>query len=359
MTGTPAAWVFPGHGSQYAGMGRETLRVSASAREVFAQAEALTGLPVRQVMLRGPGERLTRPALLEAALAALSLSHALILEEAGLVPDRVAGYSAGEVAALYAAGVVRRDDALRLATMRGEILERAAAGPPARMAALYGIPAGYVAEIVWALQGSGTIAVAGWNAADHATVVGCPAVVVEAERRARALGAQVSTVEVAGAWHCGAVADAAEEAWARSREVEFRSPRVPFYTGATGGAETDPERIRLSVARQICEPVLWHLVVEQMVRGGCLRFLELGPGGVLSGFLKRRRDAPALEVRCVERRGGALSSGERRRGSASPLWVRAVEGGGGAGAALLRVEELAASGQPREVLMAVPAPIQT
>jgi [acyl-carrier-protein] S-malonyltransferase len=114
---------------------------------------------------------------------------------------------------------------------------------------------------------------------------------------------------VEGAWHSAALADAAAELWDRSREIEFRPPRVPLYADASGRPETDPDKIRRLVARQICQPVRWQEIVERLLRDGCTRFLEVGPGAVLSSLLKRwRGGAVALEVLCIERRGGTLSA---------------------------------------------------
>jgi [acyl-carrier-protein] S-malonyltransferase len=308
MSAAKTAWLFPGHGSQYPGMGREVLESSVAAREIFDAVEALAGFPVREAMLRGPAERLSRPLLLEPALTALALSHAALLEERGLAPDYVGGYSAGEVPAIHVAGVVGRHDALRLAVLRGRILERAASGPRVRMAALHGIPALLVEEIVFKLQHRGLLAVAGWNAPDHLTLVGAEEVVMEAERRARGRGAMTAVVTVAGAWHSPAVAGAAAEAWAESLEIEFRAPILPLFLGSTGQVERDPARIRAGIAEQICQPVRWRETVEGLLRCGCTRFLELGPGGVLGGFLRRNEAARACEVRSVERRGGRVST---------------------------------------------------
>ncbi|HEX9282710.1 MAG TPA: ACP S-malonyltransferase [Gemmatimonadales bacterium] len=311
------AWLFPGHGSQYPGMGREVLQVSAAAREVFEAAEDLSELPLRKVMLSGPAERLGRPAMLEPALAALSLAHAAWLADYGLAPDSVAGYSAGEVAALYAAGVLCRVDALRLAVLRGRVLERAAAGPAVRTVALCCVPSRQVADLVRSLESRGPIAIAGWNAEDHTTITGMAEIVCDAERSARALGAVASAVEVGGAWHSPMLAEAAAEVLDWSRDVEFRPPCVPLYAGASGRRESDPDRIRLCVARQICQPVRWRQVLDSLLRNGCTRFLELGPGGVLTSFLRRRRRGDlALDVQCVERRGGALGALDRLGGAA-------------------------------------------
>jgi len=209
--------------------------------------------------------------------------------------------------------------------LRGRILERAAAGAAVRMVALCGIPSHQVEALVRSLESRGPIAIAGWNAEDHTTITGAVEVVCEAERSARALGAVASVVEVAGVWHSPALADAASEAWDCSREIEFGPPRVPLYVGASGRPESDPDRIRLCVARQICQPVLWRQVVEGLLRRGCTRFYELGPGGVLSSFLKRRRGgAPELDVQCVERRGGTLRALDRRGGAACTRHGRPV-----------------------------------
>lgn len=304
MDAPASVWVFPGHGSQQPGMGRDLLRASAAAREVFAEAEEAAGLPLRTLALNGPADRLARPAALEPALAALGVAQLAVMAELGHAPRAVAGYSAGELVALHAAGVLDRAATLRIAALRGRVLERWPGRFPARMAAVYGLTPGRVEAIVGELAARGPIAVAGWNAPDHTTVVGPVLLVEAAERAAREAGGFTTRVDVAGAWHCMAAAEAAARIHEAAGEFEFRAPRIRFLSACTGAPEADPVRLRRCLAEQICTPVRWREVVDGLRSEGHTGFLEFGPGGVLRVLLERwGRAGSAVRTRCFERRG--------------------------------------------------------
>lgn len=299
-----AAWLFPGQGAQYPGMGGELCKRYPPANEIFAEAEALSGLPLRQIGLRGPDSRLRQCDVLEPLLTAISVSYASYLRDEGLEPDYVAGYSAGEIAALYAAGVLSRTEALRIAVIRGRVLHQASLGLAGRMVAVYGIPGDAVDEIV-AAQGSKAIAVGAWNGPDHTTIVGEPALVGAAERQALALGATLSVIDVEGPWHCGLAARAADEVAARLTEFRFGLPRVPIYTSVSGSTESDPNRLREALAAQIALPVRWRHMLADMFRREVRQFLEAGPGRFLYSLMMRSElDPAAYTAAFVEREQG-------------------------------------------------------
>jgi [acyl-carrier-protein] S-malonyltransferase len=313
------AWLFPGQGSQYPGMGRDLYQRSPAARAILQQAEEVCGQPLHELCLHGPDARLRQCDVLEPALTALALAYAGLLHEHGLEPSCVAGYSAGEVAALCCAGVYSLTDALHLAAIRGRVLHEESS-EAARMVAVARLPADAVAQVVDGLKVRGPIAMGAWNAADHTTVVGEQAVVAEAERQFLALGAEVSAIEVAGPWHCDLAAGAARRVRERIGGIEFRRPRIPVYTSATGRQEDDPERLRDGLAEQICRPVRWREAVVDLVRRGVSHLVEVGPGRVLYGFWLR--EAQQMKAAChghfLERENGRPVAVDRLAAALGP-----------------------------------------
>jgi [acyl-carrier-protein] S-malonyltransferase len=282
------AWLFPGQGSQYIGMGRGLFELTASARKIFAQAEELSGLPLREISLNGPAERLRDCAVLEPLLAAISLSYAAFLREQKVDPSCVAGYSAGEVAALYTAGVISLRDALRIATRRGQVLSEAARSLSGKMLAIYRISADVVQEIVTDLGKNGAISVAAWNAPDHTTIVGEEGLLGRVERQVKLLGAEVAAIDVSGPWHSGAAEDTARRIGASlSYGIRFSSPSIPIYMSSTGTLVRDRETIRRCLIEQVYKPVRWNATVCNIVASGVHHFIEVGPGRVLRSFVKR------------------------------------------------------------------------
>jgi [acyl-carrier-protein] S-malonyltransferase len=304
--------LFPGQGAQYPGMGRVIYDQFPRAREILRQAEALSGLPLREVCLRGPDVRLRQPNVLEPALTALAVSYVELLAGHGVRPDCVAGYSAGEVAALYAAGVVSLTDALRLAVRRGRALQEATTDA-GRMVAVAQLPTTAVERVIAGLRSRGHLAVAAWNAVDHTTIVGEEARIQEAARELRALGGVLTDVAVAGPWHCAWVAGAARRVQEAIADMEFRPPRVPVYTSATGEPEDCPERLRHGLAEQIARPVRWRPIVTDLLRLGVRHFVEVGAGRTLYGFLLREARATGIACRAhfVERENGRAPSASR------------------------------------------------
>ncbi|HUM95574.1 MAG TPA: ACP S-malonyltransferase [Candidatus Competibacter sp.] len=299
------AWVFPGQGSQYPGMGRELFRRSAIAREWLAIAEELSRQPLAELARRGPLADLTRPRVLEPLLTALNGAYVDYLREQGLCPACVAGYSAGEVAALYAADVLDRCQALQVAVLRGDILERRATALDGGMVALYGVAAAALERLVNEQRDSGSVAVGARNGRRHLTVTGARPAVAAVERRALAIGAFSAAIDAAGPWHCQLLADASQELLERLRAIPFRSPRLPVFVCATGNAVASPQALKTHLAVQLSRPIQWNAVVRKMLERGVRLFLEVGPGRVLNGLLSQQ-DLPAgVRRQFLERPDGA------------------------------------------------------
>ena len=279
------AWVFAGHGSQYAGMGRGFPFDDAAVRPVFEAAERISGLSLRELSRHADGERLRAPSVLEPLLAAFSLAYAALLRAAGRRPQAVAGYSAGLLPALVCAGVLDVESALTLAVRRGALMETAAERSSGAMLAAYGLP---VARLVGALQVlpyAQRIDVAGWNSPTHLTLAGGSAAVQAASAALRAVGAKTLDVPAAGAWHSRRAAGLAGQFAQLSADVEFRAPRLPVYSSVSALREDDPRRLRRHLADQIEAPVYWQATVANLCAGeGVRNFVEVGCGRTLAGL---------------------------------------------------------------------------
>ncbi len=298
------AWVFPGQGSQYPGMGRELFQHSAAAREWLAVAEELNRRPLARLARLGPLSELTRPTILEPLLTALNCAYADYLREQGLQPDCVAGYSAGEVAALYVAGVLDHRQTLRIAGMRGRILERQAACLNGGMVALYGIPAVVLERLVREGQGWGNVAIGARNGHRHLTITGARAAVAEVERRALAFGASSAPIDAAGPWHCELLAEASQELLEELRAIPFRPPRLPIFVCATGNAVSNPQALKAHLAAQLSRPIQWDTAVTELLKHGVRVFLEVGPGRVLNGLLSQQALPAGIRRHFLERPDG-------------------------------------------------------
>lgn len=293
-TMTDAAWLFPGHGSQYPGMGQALLDASPRARERIEAAERHAGRTLDDVRRHGPPDALRKSVCLEPLLVAVSMAYVDALRSRGLAPRCVAGYSAGMIAALYAAGTLTADDALRVAVRRGRVLH-AAAGT-GRMVAVKGLSHDAVDACVRDAGGDGHAEVAARNAPDHAAVSGTSEALSRVQRAARKRGGQTVALNVDGPWHSSLATDAADAIADTIADVPLSTPTCPVYQSTTGAPTTDPDALRRGLARQIDTPVRWNAIAERLADDAVDACLEVGPGRTLYGFLLRtwRGAGPAL-----------------------------------------------------------------
>ncbi len=275
MAGT--AFLFPGQGSQYVGMGREIHDQYPAAREVFDRAETLLDLPLRKLCFEGPLEELTLTRNLQPAVTAVDLAALAVLEDLGFRPAAVAGHSLGEYTALYAARVISLEDTLRLVKMRGALMDQAAQKYPGAMAAVMGLSSEQLDSILAGLQPQGAIGAANFNTPEQTVISGSQPLVEEACRRVAERGGKAIPLAVSGAWHSPLMREAVEVFQEVLAAVPFQPPHCPIYLNVTGDTVQDPGRIKEIMGRQMGSAVRWVNIVQQMREDGITRFLEVGP----------------------------------------------------------------------------------
>lgn len=285
MAGT--AFLFPGQGSQYLGMGREIHDQYPAAREVFDQAERLLGLPLRTLCFKGPLEELTLTRNLQPALTTVNLALLACLEGLGYRPAAVAGHSLGEYSALCAARVLSLEDTLKLVQARGTLMDQAARKNPGAMAAIMGVFSGEIQALLTQLQTRGAIGAANFNTPEQTVISGSKDLVEEFSRQVSGLGCKAIPLAVSGAWHSPLMREALEAFQAVLSTVSFKAPQCPVYFNVTGQANSDPDQIKSIMGRQIGSSVRWVELVRQMQADGFSEFLEVGPKKVLLGLVKK------------------------------------------------------------------------
>ncbi len=281
------AFLFPGQGSQKVGMGQDLARRFDQARDIFQAADQVSGLPITQLCFEGPMEALTETVNLQPAVTAVNLALLAAVQDAGISPTVCAGHSLGEYSALCAAGVVTAKDCLKLVFKRGELMHRESCRNKGAMSAIVGLDIGQVQGLVEAVAKSGIVAVANHNSAEQIVITGSPDAVAEAGRRASDMGARAIPLKVSGAWHSPLIQGAESEFAAFLEGVPFRSPICDLIHNVTASVESDPKVIRALMARQLCSPVRWYDTIVALMARGVDVFVEIGPGRVLAGLLKK------------------------------------------------------------------------
>lgn len=290
------ALLFPGQASQYVGMGVELRALSPQAASCLEAAERATALPLSELCAAGPIEDLTRTEAAQPAVVVTSVMAWLALKErlTEVVVERpiglCAGHSVGEYAALVAAGALEPAEALRLVDRRARLMAEACAAVDGTMAAVIGLHADAVrVACAEASRATGSSAeTANLNALDQVVISGERRAVEEASRLAREAGARrVLPLNVAGPFHSRYMRGAGEAFATVVTRAAFQSPAFPIVLNQTAEPTTDVDEIRRELVEQIWSPVRWVESLERMWEQGCTRFIELGPGTVLSGLVRR------------------------------------------------------------------------
>jgi len=297
--------LFPGQGSQHVGMGQRVHQLSEAARRIFVQAEEILGLPLRRLCFEGPAEELADTANAQPAILTVSLAYLEALRErlrelgTSLQPSMVAGHSLGEFTALVAANALRFEDALRLVRERGRLMREVSQERPGGMAAVIGLERDALEEVCREASELGLVVVANDNSPGQLVISGEEQALQRAMKLAQRRGAKrVVRLGVTVASHSPLmerVVHALAEMLAR---IPVREPEIPIMANVTGRILSTVEEIRRELACQVAQPVQWTTSVREMTNRGVTTFLEVGPGQVLTGLVKKiQRDVEAYSMR--------------------------------------------------------------
>ncbi len=281
------AFLFPGQGSQFVGMGRDLKDQYPSVKKIFEQVDDICQKPISKLCFEGPMDELTVTKNLQPAITAMNLACLTVLKEAGKTSAVSAGHSLGEYAALVSAGALSNYDALRLVHKRGALMHREAKSNPGDMVAVIGMDMDGLNEIFAEIQGDGILAVANHNTAEQIVITGEKEPVAQAARIVKERTGRAIPLKVSGAWHCELMRGAVDEFRAFVGEINFSEPQSVVLFNATGKKETNPEKIKDIMANQLVSPVKWYDIIRTMLKAGVEEFVEVGPKTVLTGLLKK------------------------------------------------------------------------
>jgi [acyl-carrier-protein] S-malonyltransferase len=279
------AFVFPGQGSQKVGMGLDLYQDSPAAREVFEECDRALDFPLSELCFQGPEEELCQTIHAQPAIMATSIAclRAAAEVHSGFQPSVVAGHSLGEYTALVAAGVLGFSDAVRLVRERGRLMHQAGARQPGGMAAIIGLDE---PSLVQLCKEAG-VEIANINSPNQIVISGAVEALNQAMELARIQGARVVPLEVSGAFHSRLMKRAADELARIISELDLRDPEVPIVVNTTAQPATTAPEIKEELTHQLRHCVRWRHSVEYMIDHGVSTFIEIGPGRVLSGLIKK------------------------------------------------------------------------
>lgn len=288
------AYVFPGQGAQFSGMGKDLYDNSLKAREMMERANEILGFRITDIMFSGSDEDLRATKVTQPAIFLHSVCLALCSDDLP-APDMVGGHSLGEFSALVACGAVDFESALRLVAVRASEMQKCCEANPGGMAAIIGLPNEKVEEICAGT--SGIVISANYNCNGQVVISGEKQAVEAACEAMKAAGAKRALpLSVSGAFHSPLMEAARVELGKAIEKTEVKTPSCPIYQNVTAKPETDPARIKDNLLQQLTSPVKWTQTVENMLADGATIFRELGPGNVLQGLIKRIASSAGAEV---------------------------------------------------------------
>ncbi len=278
------AFVFPGQGAQFSGMGKDLYNNYPHAKEMFEKANEILGFRITDIMFEGTDEQLKQTNVTQPAI----FLHSVILSRCidNFDPQMVAGHSLGEFSALVAAGAMSFEDGLRLVSARAQAMQKACEAKPSTMAAVLGIEDSIVEDICNQIKG--VVVPANYNCTGQLVISGETGAIQEACEQLKAAGAKRALpLAVGGAFHSPLMEPAREELEKAINETPFNTPICPIYQNVDAQKHTDSKTIKENLIKQLTAPVRWRQIVENMWNDGAREFIELGPGSVLQGLVKK------------------------------------------------------------------------
>jgi [acyl-carrier-protein] S-malonyltransferase len=279
------AYVFPGQGAQFSGMGKDLYDQSELARELFHKANEIVGFDITKIMFEGTDEELKETKVTQPAIFIHSTILAACLGDS-FAPDMVAGHSLGEFSALVANKTLNFEDGLKLVHKRALAMQKACEIQPSTMAAILGLEDGLVEEICAEIDG--VVVAANYNCPGQLVISGAiPAVEKACEALTEAGAKRALLLQVGGAFHSPLMEPAREELAAAIEATTFNVPTCPVYQNVTAKGTTDPTEIQRNLVAQLTAPVRWTQIMQQMIADGASEVIEVGPGKVLQGLFKK------------------------------------------------------------------------
>lgn len=282
------AFVFPGQGSQFVGMGKDLYDNNPLAKELFDKADEILGFKITDIMFAGTDDQLKETKVTQPAVFLHSVISALCLGDE-FKPAMVAGHSLGELSALVAAGAISFEDGLKLVAARANAMQKACEANPGTMAAIIGLPDDKIEEICKEVSEDGNVVVAAnYNCPGQLVISGNMDAINKACEALKAAGAKRALpLKVGGAFHSPLMQPAKEELEAAIEKTSFSAPKCPVYQNVDAEAHTDPAEIKDNLIAQLTSSVRWTKSVQNMIAAGADEFVECGPGKALQGMIGR------------------------------------------------------------------------
>lgn len=309
------AFIFPGQGSQFVGMGADVIEAFPEARAFFETADQKLDFSLSEIILKGPAETLTQTAYTQPAILTVSAALLQLLSEAGIRPDYAAGHSLGEYSALVCSGVLSFEDAVYAVRKRGLFMEEAVPSGKGAMAAVLGLKSDKLAEVCRQVSADGfSVQLANLNTPSQIVISGTKEGVEQASEQAKQAGARrVVPLQVSGPFHSELMRPAAQKMKDVLDGLSIRDAVIPVIANVTATAESEADDIRENLIRQLYSPVRWVESVEALKTSGVDTYVEVGPGNVLSGLVKKiDRKAQLIQVNDVETLKSAIQTLKER-----------------------------------------------